>query len=137
MSDFIKILTHERRLKASTKELSVSELEEVEKKLLNVIAARKKEEEEEKAEQRLKQEKIEEFKKAMADAGIGISDILENEIGGEPLKATKKKRAPKPPKYAFTDEQGERATWTGQGRMPKALKKALEQGHRLEEYLIK
>ena len=68
---------------------------------------------------------------------IDISDILEDEIGGDKLVSPKRKRAPKPPKYEFKDENGELKTWTGQGRMPKALQNALDNGRALEEFLIK
>ncbi|EKE84893.1 H-NS family nucleoid-associated regulatory protein [Idiomarina xiamenensis] len=136
MSEFINILTHGRRLKAATKNLSVSELEEVQQKLEKVISDRREEAEVQRREEQEKAQKIEEFKKAMADAGIDVSDIIEKEIGGDAIKKPRKKRAPKPPKYAIV-ENGERITWTGQGRMPNALKHALEKGNKLEDYLIK
>ena len=35
-----------------------------------------------------------------------------------------------------TDENGEKQTWTGQGRMPKAMKTAIDNGKPLESFLI-
>jgi len=138
MSDFINILRHERRLKAALKELDLNELETIKEKFDSVIAQRREEEAEKQLQQEAKQKKIEEFKSAMAEAGIELSDILEQELGGEPIvKTTRKKREPKPPKYQYTDENDEKQTWTGQGRMPKAMKTAVDNGKSLEVFLIK
>ncbi|RUO77284.1 H-NS family nucleoid-associated regulatory protein [Idiomarina seosinensis] len=136
MSDFINIITHERRLNAALKELDVSALKDIQDKLTNIISKREQQEAELERERQQKREKIAELKKTMQEAGIDISDILEEELGGEKLNKTKTKRAPKPAKYAFIDEHGERKTWTGQGRMPKGLQKALDNGRPLEEFLI-
>ncbi|MFC0444647.1 H-NS family nucleoid-associated regulatory protein [Pseudidiomarina halophila] len=134
MSDFIDILTHGRRLKAAVKELSIAELESVQTKLAKVIDDRREEEAELRKLEAEKQEKIQELRKAMNDAGIGVDDLVDG-----PLPSAKKqrKRTPKPPKYAISDANGERITWTGQGRMPNALKDALAKGHSLDKYLIK
>lgn len=48
------------------------------------------------------------------------------------------KRAARPAKYSYVDENGETKTWTGQGRTPAVIKKAMEeQGKQLEDFLIK
>ncbi|MDN7123517.1 H-NS family nucleoid-associated regulatory protein [Pseudidiomarina terrestris] len=134
MSDFLDILTHGRRLKAAVKELSIAELESVEKKLAKVIEDRREEEAELKQQEAEKQRKIQELRKAMDDAGIGLNDLVDGPL---PSAKKKQKRAPKPPKYAIIGANGERVTWTGQGRMPNALKDALAQGDNLDKYLIK
>ncbi|WP_312123587.1 H-NS family nucleoid-associated regulatory protein, partial [Pantoea vagans] len=46
------------------------------------------------------------------------------------------KRAPRPAKYSYTDENGEQKSWTGQGRTPAAIKKALDSGKSLDSFLI-
>ena len=134
MSDFLDILTHGRRLKAAVKELSVSELEEVQKKLEKVISDRREEEAELQKLEAEKQRKIEELRQAMAAAGIDASELVDGEV--KSASKPKRKRAPKPAKYAIVDANGERKTWTGQGRMPNALKDALAKGKKLEDYLI-
>lgn len=137
MSEFLNIIRHERRLKSALKSLSIEELESIKEKFDSVVAKRREEEAEKLREQQEKAKKIKEFKAAMADAGIELSDILEQELGGEPIVKTTKKRAPKPPKYEYTDDEGNRQTWTGQGRMPKPMKTALDNGEPLESFLIK
>lgn len=46
------------------------------------------------------------------------------------------KRQPRPAKYRFTDHTGAEKTWTGQGRMPKPLAKAVAEGKSLDSFLI-
>ncbi|MGF7447339.1 H-NS family nucleoid-associated regulatory protein, partial [Klebsiella michiganensis] len=43
---------------------------------------------------------------------------------------------PRPAKYRFTDHTGAEKTWTGQGRMPKPLAKAVAEGKSLDSFLI-
>ena len=137
MSDFINIINHERRLNAALKDLSVDELKGVQTKLNNIINKREQEEAELERERQQKKEKVAELKRTMQEAGIDISDIMETEIGGKALKKPVKKRAPKPAKYEFTDENGNHKTWTGQGRMPKALQNAIDNGRPLQDFLIR
>lgn len=138
MVDFINILTHERRLRANTKELSVEELKEVQAKLARVVAAREEEEQELRREEAAKLEKVEAFKKQMQEAGLSIIDLapeLSNQVTN-PTKATARKREPKPAKYVY-NMNGEERTWTGQGRTPKVIQQALNSGKQLDDFLIK
>ncbi len=50
--------------------------------------------------------------------------------------AAVKKRKARPAKYRFTDRRGVTKTWTGQGRMPKVIVRALQQGKSLDDFLI-
>ncbi|MDX1704825.1 H-NS family nucleoid-associated regulatory protein [Pseudidiomarina sp.] len=136
MSEFLNILTHGRRLKAATKELSVAQLEEVSNKLDKVIAVRREEEAQQRQQEAAKQRKIDELRQAMTEAGIGVEDLV-GEAALAATPKTRRKRAPKPPKYAIIDANGERITWTGQGRMPNALKAAIVRGESIDNYLIK
>jgi len=134
MSDFLSILTHARRLNAATKELSVGELNDVKAKLEKVIEQRRQEEVEREKQEAAKKAEIERIRKEMEAAGVDIADLAPQ------LQQTKKKRAkraPKPAKYEFKDESGNRKTWTGQGRMPKVLQEAVDKGKSLSSFLIK
>ncbi|EGU36842.1 H-NS family nucleoid-associated regulatory protein, partial [Vibrio scophthalmi] len=46
-----------------------------------------------------------------------INDLM-TALAKQPIKS---KRAPRPAKYRYMDENGEEKTWTGQGRTPSAL----------------
>ncbi|WP_227592205.1 H-NS family nucleoid-associated regulatory protein, partial [Klebsiella pneumoniae] len=64
----------------------------------------------------------------------GSSDTGDN---GHYALTTKTKRAARPAKYSYVDENGETKTWTGQGRTPAVIKKAMdEQGKSLDDFLI-
>lgn len=134
MSEFLDILTHGRRLKAAVKELSVSDLEEVSKKLTKVIEDRREEEAELLKAEAEKQRIIEQLRRTMDEAGINVAELAGE--AGVSAKTKRAKRAPKPPKYEI-HVNGERITWTGQGRMPNALKQAIESGKSLDSFLIK
>jgi DNA-binding protein H-NS homolog len=48
----------------------------------------------------------------------------------------RKKREPRPAKYKYTDETGQERTWTGQGRTPRVIQKALDKGASLASFEI-
>lgn len=136
MSTFIDILTHARRLNAATKDLSVAELKEVAVKLDGVIAQR---EEDEAEQMRIEQEKqvhIERIRREMEAAGLDAEDILGQAIAAAGTKPVRK-RAPRPPKYEYIDDNGERKTWTGQGRNPRPIQRAIDAGGSKDDFLIK
>ncbi|QIZ77370.1 H-NS family nucleoid-associated regulatory protein [Ferrimonas lipolytica] len=130
MVEFLDVLTHGRRLKAQLKGLSIDELNEVIEKM-QVIAAER--EEELRAENEANAEriaKIEQLRKLMAEDGISLDDL-----GSSTEVKVRKKRAPRPAKYAI-EVDGETITWTGQGRTPKAIKERLDAGANLDDFLI-
>ncbi|MCH8502056.1 MAG: H-NS histone family protein [Aliidiomarina sp.] len=134
MQEFTDILTHARRLNAATKDLTVAELEDVASKLATVIEKRKEEEAELRREQQEKLAEIERFRKQLEEAGLSPEDLLAGEVIAS--SKTRKTRQPKPAKYAYVDANGERKTWTGQGRTPKVIQQALDKGRTLESFEI-
>jgi DNA-binding protein H-NS len=134
MSEFLDILTHGRRLKAATKNLTVSQLHDVAEKLAKVITDREHEKAAELQAQVAKLAKIEELRRAMAAADITEADLLGGSVTA-PAKV-KAKRAPKPARYAIVDSAGQRITWTGQGRMPKVLAQAIAKGKSIDDFKI-
>jgi DNA-binding protein H-NS len=131
MEDFIKIIGHVRRFKTATKELSVEELGDVKVKLEKIIEDRIAAEAEAKRMDAEKEEKIENYRKMLAADGIEPDELF-----GEAV-AKKGKRAPRPAKYKLKDSDGKPVTWTGQGRMPNALKARIDAGESLDTFLIK
>ncbi|WKE66826.1 H-NS family nucleoid-associated regulatory protein [Gallaecimonas kandeliae] len=134
MSDFLQILGNQRRLNAATKELSLQELEEIKGKLEAIIEMRAGEEEERQKEEAERLAKIDELRKAMAEAGISAEDIL----GGATAAPSRRggKGAKRAPKYRL-EKDGEEILWTGIGRMPKVFKEIVDNGGNLDNYLIK
>lgn len=130
MSEFVRIVTHSRRLKSAVKDLSVEQLEEIKAKLQAVIEERIAEEEAEKKENAERLEKIRKYKEMIAADGINLEELTEM----FPEKTGK--RAPRKPKYEVWNEAGEHITWTGQGRMPNVFKAKVEAGESLDTFLI-
>lgn len=132
MSEFLKVLTHGRRLQGAVKELSLDELMSVQEKLAAVIEKRKAQAEEEQQAEKAKREKIAEIHKQMEEAGVNIMDL--QSVATEPSpRPTGKKR---PVKYELTDKNGKKHPWTGIGRMPRVFKDALDSGKKLEDFSI-
>ncbi|WP_115719095.1 H-NS histone family protein [Gallaecimonas mangrovi] len=134
MSDFLQILGNQRRLNAATKELTLAELEEIKGKLDAIIEQRAEEEAEREKEEAERTAKIDELRKAMAEAGISAEDI----IGGSSTGTSRRggKGAKRPAKYRL-EKDGEEYLWTGIGRMPKVFKEIVDNGGNLDNYLIK
>lgn len=133
MSNFVDILTHARRLNAATRELSVADLQEVATKLEGVIAQRMEDEAEQMRLEQEKQVHIDRIRREMEAAGLDATDLFGLATASKPVR----KRTPKPPKYEYLDDDGERRTWTGQGRNPRPIQRAIDAGGRKEDFLIK
>jgi len=106
MSDFIRIVTHSRRLKSAVKELSIEQLEEIKTKLQTIIEERIAEETAEQQENAERLEKIRKYKEMLAADGIDLEELSEF------FPERQGKRAPRQPKYEVWNEAGERITWT-------------------------
>ncbi|WP_411991638.1 H-NS family nucleoid-associated regulatory protein [Agarivorans sp. DSG3-1] len=135
MSDFIKVFLNARSLKAATKELSIEQLEESFNKLKVILEERYTLKAEEDKLQQEKREKLEKYKALLEQDGIDPSELL-SIIEDAPVKE-RKKREPLPAKYKFVDENGEDKTWTGQGRTPSPIQRAIKnEGKSKEDFLI-
>lgn len=132
MSDVFKLLNNIRTLRAQAREVELTDLEEILEKLTTVVTERREEIEAEEALNREKAEKLSKYRELLAAEGIDPSELL----GTTETSKKRTKRAPRPAKYAYTDENGEKKSWTGQGRTPAAIKKALDEGKSLDSFLI-
>lgn len=132
MTDFVKVLSHARRLSSATKSLTVAELKDIQEKLQAIIEKRIVAEEEAQRQNAEKLKKIEDIKKQLAADGIRIDELISEET-----EKVAKKRAPRPPKYSITDDSGKEITWTGQGRMPNVFKAKVDSGISIDTFLIK
>jgi DNA-binding protein H-NS len=130
MSEFLRIVSHARRLKSTVKELSIQQLEEIKDKLQTIIEERLSEEMAEKQENLDRLEKIRKYREMLAADGINPGELSETPV------EKSGKRAPRKPKYEVYNELGERITWTGQGRIPNIFKARVEAGESLDTFLI-
>lgn len=134
MSENLKILNNIRTLRAQARELTLAELEEMMEKFEAVVGERRESEAAIAEEVRQKEEKLAKYRQMLLEDGIDLNELTAGETGGAKARV---KRAPRPAKYQYTDENGEEKSWTGQGRTPAMIKQALDNGKRLEDFLIK
>lgn len=135
MNDFLKTLMNIRSLRTSLRELSFDQLVEVREKFEEVFTERERHEAKLKEESAERLQKLAEFTEMLKEAGIDPSELLGTITTAKVEGSEKAKRAPRPAKYRYT-EDGQEKTWTGQGRMPKAIAEAIAGGRELKEFLI-
>lgn len=126
MSDLLKSLNNIRTLRAYARETQISVLEEMLDKLRAVVSERREEIEQAESSRREREEKLKSYREMLMAEGISLDDLLEM----EKVTERKAKRAPRPAKYEYLDENGEIKQWTGQGRMPKMIKIEVDAGDR-------
>ncbi|MCO4174444.1 H-NS histone family protein [Aeromonas veronii] len=135
MNDFLKTLLNIRSLRAALRELSFEQLVEIREKFEEIFAEREQQENKIKAESAERLQKLAEFTEMLKEAGIDPSELVGTVAPAKGDGTVKAKRTPRPAKYRYT-EDGQEKTWTGQGRMPKAIAAAVEGGKALEDFLI-
>ncbi|AYZ19149.1 DNA-binding protein StpA [Klebsiella pasteurii] len=133
MSLLLEKLNNIRSLRAMSREFSIDVLEDMLAKLRTVTEEKRAEEQAAQAQRAEHQEKLNTWLELMIADGITPEQLV-----GHNSASSKgnKKRQPRPPKYRFTDHTGAEKTWTGQGRMPKPLAKAMAEGKSLDSFLI-
>lgn len=135
MSEALKILNNIRTLRAQARECSLETLEEMLEKLDVVVNERREEENHAQAENAERSRKLEQYREMLLADGIDPNELL-NALS-ENKTVTKARRAARPAKYSYVDENGENRTWTGQGRTPAVIKKAIEEdGKQLDDFLL-
>lgn len=131
----LNVLTNIRTLRAQARETTLETLEEILEKLTAIVEDRREEDATVRKEQEERQAKLEAIRAQLLENGIDPEEL----IAGLQSSSTKRKsaREPRPAKYKYTDENGNEQTWTGQGRTPKVIAAAIENGKTLEEFEIK
>lgn len=135
MNEFLKVLLNIRSLRAAIRELPFEQLQEAKEKFDLVYNERAESVEQERAEQEERQRKLSEFTEMLQQAGIDPRELIGSVATPAAAGATKNKRAPRPAKYKY-QEDGQEKTWTGQGRMPKAIAEQVALGKDLNDFLI-
>ncbi|EJG2258570.1 H-NS histone family protein [Vibrio parahaemolyticus] len=134
MSELEKTLLNIRSLRALLRELTNAELEEAYSKFKTVVEERRLEEEAIRAEQIKKEEKLADIARQIKEQGLDVYELLSALSSTTPKK--KGKRKPRPAKYKYIDTNGVKKTWTGQGRTPLVIQKALDEGKKLLDFAL-
>ena len=117
MSEALKILNNIRTLRAQARECSLETLEEMLEKLEVVVNERREEDSQAQAEVEERTRKLQQYREMLIADGIDPNELLQTMAATK--AAGKAKRAARPAKYQYKDENGELKTWTGQGRTQK------------------
>ncbi len=136
MTNILKSISNIRTLRSLAREHSLSEMESLLEKLTKVIEEKRIEIKEKEDAYQKYLDNLNKYKKMMQQDGLTPEDIAEF-LKTSPQKPKKRKPiAPRPAKYAYTDENGHSKTWTGQGRTPKIIQQALDKGVKLSDFEI-
>ncbi|WP_369311036.1 H-NS family nucleoid-associated regulatory protein [Providencia rettgeri] len=135
MSEPLKALNNIRTLRAQAREVTLESLEEMLEKLTVVVEERRSEENQARAELEERNRKLEKVREMILEQGVDLNDLLQTMDSGK-ATGTRAKRAARPAKYKYVDENGETKTWTGQGRTPAVIKAAIDAGKSLDDFLI-
>lgn len=111
MSEALKILNNIRTLRAQARECTLETLEEMLEKLEVVVSERREEESAAAAEVEERTRKLQQYREMLIADGIDPNELL-NSMAAVKTGA-KAKRAARPAKYSYVDENGETKTWTG------------------------
>lgn len=133
MSDLIKMLNNIRSIRAQSRDLSLIELEAILEKFSIVVSEIRDTAVEKEKEDSGRKAKLDNLRQLMLADGIDPEELLN--FSGK-INKTKPTRVPRPARYKYLDENSEIKTWTGQGRMPKALSKQISEGKKLDDFLI-
>ncbi|MDJ0476340.1 H-NS family nucleoid-associated regulatory protein, partial [Pantoea eucalypti] len=117
MSKNLSSLNNIRTMRAEARNMTLDLLAELHQKLETVVNERREEESAREAEARKKAEKLAFYQELLMEEGINPLELVNS---ASPLVTGKKKRAKRPAKYRYNDENGQVRYWTGQGRTPSA-----------------
>lgn len=134
MSELLKTLNNIRSLRVLARESTLQQLEAALEKFQQVVDAKRAEEEEALRQETARQERIAKLKESLKQEGITAEELAE--ILAQNPTSQRKKRQPRPAKYKYVDENGEVKTWTGQGRTPRPIQSALNEGKSLSSFEI-
>ena len=134
MRELAKGLTNLRSLRAAVRELTLEQAESALEKLQTAVEEKRANETELIKAETERKERLAKYKELMEKEGITPEEL--QEIFGTAATSARAKRPPRPAKDAFIDENGERKTWTGQGRTPRPIQNALNSGKSLSDFEI-
>lgn len=135
MNEIIKVLLNQRSLRAALRDLSFEQLTEAKEKFDAIFLEREEASLKNMAEQEERLAKLAQFQTMLQEAGIDPAELIGGTEKTIKSNSSAAKRTPRPAKYKYTEE-GVEKTWTGQGRMPKAIAKAVESGQSIDTFLI-
>lgn len=134
-AEVLRTFTNIRSLRALLRMATPEQLGDIEDKFLSTMDEVRKEREEELKKEEERKAVLADFAKQLEAAGISPEELLPQASSEKASRSQRAQRAPRPAKYKYM-EDGQEKTWTGQGRMPKAIAEQVSSGATLENFLI-
>lgn len=135
MNEALKILNNIRTLRAQARECTLETLEEMLEKLEVVVNERREEDNQAQVAIEKHTRKLQQYRDMLIADGIDPNELLQSMSSFKSLN--KHKRAARPAKYQYINKYGEIKTWTGQGRTPSIIKKAIDEKNKtLKDFLL-
>lgn len=128
MSNSINDFLNMKKLRSFLKGMPIKKAKKLADKIQLIIQEIEEEKKSEKQNKQKRKELLNKYKDLIKNENLSPDEIAKL-LGNKERKPRKNK--PRPPKYRYTDADGNEKTWTGQGRTPKEL-----QGQNLDEFLI-
>ncbi|KAE9539044.1 H-NS histone family protein [Ursidibacter maritimus] len=134
MSEVLKTLSNIRSLRVLAREVTLEQLEGLLGKLTIVVEEKREVVKAEEAEVAKRLESLNKYRELLAQDGISAEELALL-LGSSTESKKREPRTPRPAKYKYVDN-GVEKTWTGQGRTPSVIQKALDAGKSLKDFEI-
>ncbi|MGX2974576.1 H-NS family histone-like protein [Ursidibacter arcticus] len=134
MSEVLKTLSNIRSLRVLAREVTLEQLEGLLEKLTIVVEEKREVVKAEEAEVAKRLESLNKYRELLAQDGISAEELALL-LGSSTESKKREPRTPRPAKYKYVDN-GVEKTWTGQGRTPSVIQKALDAGKSLKDFEI-
>ncbi|WGE90082.1 H-NS family nucleoid-associated regulatory protein [Actinobacillus arthritidis] len=135
MSDILKTLSNIRDLRVLARESSLEQMEALLEKVTIVVEEKREMVKAQELEQAKLLEGLNKYKELLAKDGISAEELVVL-LGSITERKKREPRTPRPAKYKYIDENGNEKTWTGQGRTPSQIQKALNEGKSLASFAL-
>ncbi|WP_373820134.1 H-NS family nucleoid-associated regulatory protein [Glaesserella sp.] len=136
MTDILKTLSNIRSLRVIARESSLEQMESLLEKVAIIVEEKREAVKNEEKEKAKRLEGLNKYKELLAQDGISAEELALLLAGTTKERKKREPRAPRPAKYKFVDDNGVEKTWTGQGRTPSPIQKALDAGKSLSDFEI-
>lgn len=136
MSEALKSLNNIRHLRVQSKDCTLEFLIELLDKLKSIVNQRQEEDEKAKTEVKKRERLLTECLQMLHEKGVDLAELCQNTTAAPKPVSGKLRRPPRPAKYQYIDGNSVQKTWTGQGRTPAVIKKAIDQGKSLDDFLL-
>ncbi|MGX3020330.1 H-NS family histone-like protein [Ursidibacter arcticus] len=137
MSEVLKTLSNIRSLRVIAREVTLEQLEGLLEKLTIVVEEKREAVKAQEAEVAQRLESLNKYRELLAQDGISAEELalLLGSSTEFKKRGPRTPRPPRPAKYKYVDN-GVEKTWTGQGRTPSVIQKALDAGKSLKDFEI-